>query len=112
MMMHGPTVWSLGALSSDQRGALNRPAGRCVRCSSALQFVAADLVGRARGERQTRNGSREIGVGYGVADGALVSAAHVVEIARIESLRSPVSSENTRRVALLRPERFHTITPL
>jgi hypothetical protein len=35
-----------------------------------------------------------------------------IETARIESLRSPSSSKNAARVALLRPGEHHTIAPV
>jgi hypothetical protein len=69
-------VWFCGALSSDQRVCLTqRPSGVCER---SWRFHSSHLVGRARCEAHDVEGVKaDLGVRDGLADGALVLAAHV-----------------------------------
>jgi hypothetical protein len=78
-----------------------------------VPFVAADLVGRAGGEADDVEGSKQIcasGTAWRMA--RWYSPLMSIETARIESLRSPSSAKNSARVALVRPARHHTIAPL
>jgi hypothetical protein len=79
----------------------------------SVPFVAADLVGGARGEPDHVEGVKaDLGAKTAWRIARWHSPLMSIETARIESLRGPRSSKKRCRVALLRPGAHHTIAPL
>ena len=107
-------VWCSGALSSDQRVPLIQRPVRGVRALVGVPLVAADLVdgavrrGGRRGTGQSR--SRRRGRRRGSRAGTRRSCRS--RPPGSSRLRSPSSSKNACKVALLRPGAHHTIAPV
>ncbi len=103
---------AFGRLEQRPAGALDPAAGRGVRALVEVPFVAADLIGGARSEPADVEGvEADLGARTAWRMACWYSPLMSIETARIESRRSPSSSKNACRVALLRPARHHTIAP-
>ena len=105
---------ALGRLEQRPAGALDPAAGRRVGALVGVPFVAADLVDGARRRARRRGTGQSRSRPSGSARGSRAGSSPLmsIETARIESLRSPSSSKNACKVALLRPGAHHTIAPV